>query len=64
MNVTTVRHKRIKCPHCKRDQRIHLLAVPGNRAVLKVKQMVRCIECQRGFELLNDTEIVDGPFPV
>ena len=52
------------CPHCKTEQRLHLLAVPDKPAVLIPKQTVRCVECLQGFYLLNETKIVDGPFAV
>jgi len=28
MDATTVRHKQITCPHCQREQLVHLLAAP------------------------------------
>ena len=64
MKATTVRHKRIRCPHCKRDQLIDLLAVLFKPAVLIGKQTVRCAECDRIFDLLDEPKIVDGPFAV
>jgi transposase-like protein len=64
MNVTTVRHKPIKCPHCKRDQLLHLLAVSDKPALIIGKQTVRCVECERGFDLLDEPKIVDGPVAV
>jgi phage FluMu protein Com len=64
MKATTVRYKPIKCPHCKRDQLIHLLVVSYKPAVLIGKQTVRCVECDRGFDLLDEPKIVDGPFAV
>ena len=64
MNATTVRHKPIKCPHCKRNQLIRLLVVPFKSAVLIGKQNVHCVECGRVFDLLDEPKIVDGPFAV
>jgi len=64
MKATTVRHKPIQCPHCKRDQLIHLLAIADKPALLIGKQAVRCVECDRAFDLLDESKIVDGPFAV
>jgi hypothetical protein len=64
MNAATVRHKPMTCPHCKTEQRLHLLAVPEKPAVLIPKQTVLCVECRQGFFLLNDAKIVGGPFAV
>jgi transposase-like protein len=64
MNSATVRHKPITCPHCRTEQRIHLLAVPDKPTVLVRKQTVRCVQCDRDFYLLNEAKIVEGPFPV
>jgi hypothetical protein len=44
------------------EQRVHLLAVPDKPAVLIPKQTMRCADCKRGFYLLNDAKIVEGPF--
>jgi hypothetical protein len=52
------------CPHCKTEQRLHLLVVPEKPAVLIPKQTVLCVECGQGFYLLNDAKIVGGPFAV
>jgi transposase-like protein len=62
MNSATVRHKPIKCPHCRLEQRVHLLAIPDKPAVPVRKQTVRCVACDRGFYLLYDAKIVEGPF--
>ena len=64
MNATTVRHRLMTCPHCKTEQRLHLLAVPEKSAVLMPKQTVLCVECGQGFYLLDDAKIVGGPFAV
>jgi hypothetical protein len=66
MDRTTVRHKQITCPHCRKEQLIHLLAVPDKPAVLIGKQAVRCVnvECKRDFDLLYENRIVGGPFAV
>jgi hypothetical protein len=62
MNTETIRHKPLTCPHCKTEQRIHLLAIPDKPAVLIPKQTVRCVGCDRGFFLFNEAKIVGGPF--
>jgi hypothetical protein len=64
MNATTARHRLMTCPHCKTEQRLHLLAVPEKLAVLIPKQTVLCVECGHGFYLLNDAKIVGAPFAV
>jgi len=64
MEATTVRHKRIKCPHCKTRQLIHLLVVPYKLAVLIGKQSTQRVKCGRGFDLLDEPKIVDGPYGV
>jgi hypothetical protein len=61
---TAIRQKFLICPHCKTEQRIHLLAVPDKPTVLIPRQTVRCVECERGFFLLNDAKIVGGPYAV
>jgi transposase-like protein len=62
--MAAVRQKPITCPHCRTEQRVHLLAVPDKPAVVVRKQTVRCVQCDRDFYLLNETKIVDGPFVV
>jgi hypothetical protein len=62
MDATTVRQKPVKCPHCKRNQILHLLVVPYKPAALIGKQNVWCVECGRVFDLLDEPKIVDGPF--
>jgi len=57
-----VRHKPITCPHCRSEQRVHLLAIPDKAGVPVRKQTVRCVACERGFFLLYDAKIVEGPF--
>jgi hypothetical protein len=64
MSTATVRHKPIMCPHCKTEQRIHLLAVPDKPPVLIPQQTVLCAACKRDFYLLSEAKIVDGPFAV
>jgi hypothetical protein len=64
MNTETIRQNPLTCPHCKTEQRIHLLVVPDKPAVLIPKQTVLCVECKRGFYLLNEAKIVEGPFVV
>jgi hypothetical protein len=64
MNAARVRRKQTTCPHCKTEQRVHLLAVPDKPAVLVRKQTVRCVQCNRDFYLLSEAKIVDGPFVV
>jgi hypothetical protein len=66
MNVTTVRGKQIKCPHCQKEQLVYLLAVPDKPALVIGKQTVRCVnlECERDFDLLDENRIVDDPLAV
>jgi transcription elongation factor Elf1 len=64
MDATTVRRKRITCPHCGKEQLVHLLAVPDKPALVIDKQIVRCVnmECEQDFDLLDENRIVDDPF--
>jgi transposase-like protein len=64
MNAATAWHKPMTCPHCRSEQRVHLLAIPDKPAVPVRKQTVRCVACERGFYLLNEAKIVEGPFAV
>jgi hypothetical protein len=64
MDDTTTRHKQITCPHCHKEQLVHLLAIPSKPVVVIGKQTVRCVnvECKRDFDLLDENRIVGGPF--
>jgi hypothetical protein len=64
MDATTVRQKQITCPHCGKEQLIHLLAVPDKPALVIRKQTVRCVnvECDRDFDLLDENRIVYDRF--
>jgi hypothetical protein len=64
MNAATDRHKTMTCPHCKKEQCLHLLAVPDKPALLIPRQTVHCVACERSFYLLHDAKIVGGPFAV
>jgi len=63
MDATTVRDKQITCPHCQKEQLVHLLAVPDRPALVIRKQTVRCVnvECNQDFDLLDENRIVDDP---
>jgi hypothetical protein len=66
MSGTTVRPEQITCPHCGKEQLIHLLAVPNKPALVIGKQTVRCVkvECKQDFDLQDEPKMVDGPFAV
>jgi hypothetical protein len=66
MSGKTVRHEQIACPHCGKEQLIHLLAVPDKPALVIGKQTVRCVnvECKQDFDLQDEPKILDGPFAV
>jgi hypothetical protein len=64
MDAAKVRHKQITCPHCGKEQLIHLLAVPDKPALVIGTQTVRCVNvrCKCDFDLLDENRIVGGPF--
>ena len=53
----------VECQRCKTKQKVHVAARIG---VVKqiVGQTVKCLRCQKGFEVMVPDKIIRGPFPM
>jgi len=51
----------ISCPQCQQQQVVHVRARNGSAQM--GGQTVRCVECERDFEVMLSDQIVGGPFP-
>jgi transposase-like protein len=51
----------VECQHCKAKQKVHLAGSTGGTRV--GRQMIRCINCEKYFNVQVPDKIVGGPFP-
>jgi predicted Zn finger-like uncharacterized protein len=52
----------VECQHCKTEQKVHVAARTGGAQM--GDQTVRCIKCDKDFDVLVLDKILRGPFPV
>ena len=52
----------VECKLCKTQQKVHVGTRTGVVGQM-VGQTVKCLRCQRGFEVMVPDKIVRGPFP-
>ncbi len=50
----------ISCPQCQQEQVVHVRARTGFAQM--GGQTVRCLECERDFDVMVPDQIVGGPF--
>jgi hypothetical protein len=52
----------VSCPDCQEKQVIHLRARAGFGQM--GPQVVECLKCHTGFEVMVPDDIIAGPFPL
>ena len=50
----------VSCPHCEQNQLVQIRARAGFSQMND--QMVECLKCKRGFDVMLPDEITGGPY--
>jgi phage FluMu protein Com len=51
----------VECPRCKTKQKVHVAARTGGAQM--GDQTIRCIKCDKDFDVMVTDKILRGPFP-